>query len=146
MPVFLIIPYVFYHVLNLHSFLYICIPSAVSAKTFKISSLLFRNIGCITYFKPSSYSVSCLTVTFNICVKAVPLHAGAWGRGTIAPTLFWHRHLMEWVVGPPKALYPRGNDPRYSLDRRLGKAQSQSGKEARWKSFAPAGDRAPIAR
>jgi hypothetical protein len=47
----------------------------------------------------------------------------------------------------PAALYPRGKDPRYPLYRRLGGPQSRSGhKRLEEKSFAPAGDRTPIAR
>jgi hypothetical protein len=43
----------------------------------------------------------------------------------------------------PAVLYPRGKDPRYPLYRRLGGPQTQRLEE---KSFAPAGDRTPIAR
>jgi hypothetical protein len=41
----------------------------------------------------------------------------------------------------PAALYPRGKDLRYPLDRRLGRPQSWSGHRARGKSIASAGHR-----
>jgi hypothetical protein len=41
-------------------------------------------------------------------------------------------------------LYPRGKDPRYPLLRRLGGPQSWSGHKLEEKSFASAGDRAPV--
>jgi hypothetical protein len=41
----------------------------------------------------------------------------------------------------PAALYPRGKDPRYPLDRRLGGSQTQGLEE---KSSVPVGDRTPI--
>jgi hypothetical protein len=44
----------------------------------------------------------------------------------------------------PAALYPRGKDSRYSLDRRLGGLQSRSGHRGYKKSSAPAGDQTPI--
>jgi hypothetical protein len=63
--------------------------------------------------------------------KAVPLHAmEALGvRGGIAPTHSRPRNL-KGVSGQrhaPAALYPRGKDPWYTLDRRLGGPQSRSG-------------------
>jgi hypothetical protein len=62
--------------------------------------------------------------------KAVSQHAygGAGARGCIAPTHSRPRHWM-WVSGEryaPDALYPRGKDHRYPLDRRLGGSQSRS--------------------
>jgi hypothetical protein len=51
------------------------------------------------------------------------------GRGGIAPTHSRPRHYMG-VSGQrhdPAALYPRGKDPRYPLDRGLGGPQSRSG-------------------
>jgi hypothetical protein len=83
--------------------------------------------------------------------KAVPLHAmvALGGRGSIAPTHSWPRHQMG-VSGQshaPAALYPRGNDPSVPIVQEAGWAS-----EPVWtqrleeKSFAPAGDRTPIAR
>jgi hypothetical protein len=44
----------------------------------------------------------------------------------------------KWVISfTPLPLYPRGNNPQYPLDRRLG------GPRNREKSFAPAGNRTP---
>jgi hypothetical protein len=37
----------------------------------------------------------------------------------------------------PAALYPRGKDPRYPLDRRLGGPQSRSGRRDRRKILCP---------
>jgi hypothetical protein len=58
-------------------------------------------------------------------------HGGAWGvGGGIDPTHSWPRHYIG-VSGQhhaPAALYPRGKDPRYPLDRRLGGPQSRSGR------------------
>jgi hypothetical protein len=46
----------------------------------------------------------------------------------------------RWVVGfSPRPLYPRGNGPRYPLDRRLGGPQSLSGPCGEEKNLAPAG-------
>jgi hypothetical protein len=44
----------------------------------------------------------------------------------------------------PAALYPRGKDPRYPLDRRLGGLQSRSGRRPEEKSSASVGDRNPV--
>jgi hypothetical protein len=64
--------------------------------------------------------------------KAVPLHAmvAHGGRGGIAPT---HKKTSaidggEWSASRPAALYSRGKDPPYPLDRRLGGPQSRSGR------------------
>jgi hypothetical protein len=47
----------------------------------------------------------------------------------------------------PATLYPRGKDPLYALDMRLGGPQSRSGNEVRGKNpLASAGDRTSIAR
>jgi hypothetical protein len=57
-------------------------------------------------------------------------HAGDKGeRKYTAPTHSWPRHLIG-VSGQrhdPAALYPRGNNPRYPLDRRQGGSQTRSG-------------------
>jgi hypothetical protein len=46
----------------------------------------------------------------------------------------------------PAALYPRGKDPRYPLDRRVGWVGPRAGldAEARRKILCPSGDRTPI--
>jgi hypothetical protein len=44
----------------------------------------------------------------------------------------------------PAALYPRGKNPRYPLDRRLGGTQSWSGRRGPEEKSAPVGDRTPI--
>jgi hypothetical protein len=63
--------------------------------------------------------------------KAVPLHAmeALGDRGGIALTHFRPRHYMgvSSQRHAPAALYPRGKDSRYPLDRRLGGTQSRSG-------------------
>jgi hypothetical protein len=64
---------------------------------------------------------------------------GAWGRGGIAPTHSRPRHYMG-VSGQrhtPAALYPRGKDPRYPLNRRLGGPQNRSGRRGRKKNPLP---------
>jgi hypothetical protein len=64
--------------------------------------------------------------------KGVPLHAmeAHGGRGGIAPTHTqpWHYMGVSGQRHAPAALYPRGKDPRYPLDRRLGGPQSRSGR------------------
>jgi hypothetical protein len=71
------------------------------------------------------------------------------GRGGIDPTHLRPEHLMG-VSGQhhaPAALYPRGKDPAVPIGEEAGWAP-----EPVWtqrieeKSFAPAGDRTPIAR
>jgi hypothetical protein len=73
-----------------------------------------------------------LIFCFVTVKKGVPLHAmDAPGvRGGIALTHSQPRHKMG-VSGQhhaPAALYPRGKDPRYPLDRMLGGPQSRSGR------------------
>jgi hypothetical protein len=68
----------------------------------------------------------------HIKSEAVPLHAmeAHEGRGGIALTHTQPRHQMG-VSGQrhaPAALYFRGKNPRYPLDRRLGGPQSRSGR------------------
>jgi hypothetical protein len=83
--------------------------------------------------------------------KAVPLHAmeALGGRGCIAPTHSRPRHLMG-VSGQrhaPAALLPQGKGPPVPIVQEAGWAP-----EPVWtqrlegKSFAPAGERTPIAR
>jgi hypothetical protein len=43
----------------------------------------------------------------------------------------------EWSASRPKPLYPRGNSPRYALDRRLGGPQSRSGRRGEEKILDP---------
>jgi hypothetical protein len=48
------------------------------------------------------------------------------------------------VVGfKPPSLYPQGKCPQYQLNRRLGGAQSRSGRYEEEKCFASAGSRTP---
>jgi hypothetical protein len=64
---------------------------------------------------------------------------GKQGGGCIAPTRSRSRHYMG-VSGQrhvPAALYPRGNDPRYPLYRRLGELQSWSGYRGLRKKLLP---------
>jgi hypothetical protein len=72
------------------------------------------------------------TKPINTKYKVKQSHYTPWsrfgGRG-IAPTHSRLRHYMG-VSGQrhaPAALYPRGKDPWYPLDRRLGGPQSRSG-------------------
>jgi hypothetical protein len=43
----------------------------------------------------------------------------------------------------PRSLYPRGQSPRYPLDRRLGGPQSRSGQFGEEKILGPTGTRTP---
>jgi hypothetical protein len=54
------------------------------------------------------------------------------------------RHLFE-VSGqlPSQPVYPRGNNPRYPLDRRLGGPQNRSGQRGEEKILDPIGTRSP---
>jgi hypothetical protein len=81
--------------------------------------------------------------------KAVPLHAMEALGGSIAPTHYRPRHYMG-VSGqrhPPAALLPLGKGPPVPIGQETGWAP-----EPVWtqrieeKSFAPAGNRTPIAR
>jgi hypothetical protein len=59
--------------------------------------------------------------------KVIPLHAM---EGEEVQLLLLPRHYMG-VSGQrhaPAALYPRGKEPRYPLDRRLGGPESRSGR------------------
>jgi hypothetical protein len=82
-------------------------------------------------FPSSGKMMGALTNRPNTVGKAVPLHAmQALGeRGNIALGHSRPRHQMG-VSGQrhaPAALYPRGKDSRYPLDRMLGGPQSRSG-------------------
>jgi hypothetical protein len=44
----------------------------------------------------------------------------------------------------PRPLYPRGSNPRYPLNRRLGGPQDRSGRGGEKKIPAPAGNRTPV--
>jgi hypothetical protein len=72
----------------------------------------------------TEHSLPLQSVSYTQKGKAVPLHAmeALGGRGGIAPT-----HSRPRQLHAPAALYPRGKDPRYPLDRRLGGPQSRSG-------------------
>jgi hypothetical protein len=53
-------------------------------------------------------------------------HIGKWKYNS---TILDLSTSWRWVVSfTPRPLYPRGNSPRYPLDRRLGKPQSRSGR------------------
>jgi hypothetical protein len=43
----------------------------------------------------------------------------------------------------PRQLYPKGNSPRYPLDRRFGGPQSRSGRREEEKIFEPTGTGTP---
>jgi hypothetical protein len=80
--------------------------------------------------------------------KAVPLNAKQllWGRGGIAYTHSWLWQYMG-VSGQhhaSAALYRRGKDPRYPLEKRLSGPQSWSGYRLEENFFASAGDRTPV--
>jgi hypothetical protein len=57
-----------------------------------------------------------------------------WGNGVIAPSFLGTRWM--WVVSfTLRPLYPWGNRPRYTLDRRLGGPQSRSGRYGEYKNL-----------
>jgi hypothetical protein len=65
--------------------------------------------------------------------KAVPAtrHGGTWGERRYSSYSYLTSALDGGVSGQrhaPAALYPRGKDPRYPLDRTLGGPQSRSGR------------------
>jgi hypothetical protein len=69
-----------------------------------------------------------LTVKVKVSCPATR-HGGVWGGRRYSSYSFLTSELDggEWSASRPAALYPRGKDPRYPLDRRLGGPQSRSG-------------------
>jgi hypothetical protein len=97
-------------------------------------------------------SVLCLpdyhTSFYAICSSFLALrHEGVWGSGCIDPYFLDLRISWRWVVSfTTWPLYSRGKNPRYSLDRRLGGPQSQSGRRGEEKILDPTGTRTPTFR
>jgi hypothetical protein len=61
-----------------------------------------------------------------------------WGSGGIAPCIINLVARWRWVVSfTPRRLYPRGENRRYPLVRRLGGPQSQFGRGGKEKNFQP---------
>jgi len=78
------------------------------------------------------------TATVETRNKAVPLHAmmALGGRGGVAPTILdLGTRWGEWSASRPGRALPRGKDPRYPLDRRLGGLQSRSGRRGWRKNY-----------
>jgi hypothetical protein len=50
----------------------------------------------------------------------------------------------EWSASRSGRDLPRGKDPRYTLDRRLGGRHRWSGQRLEGKHFGPGGDRTPV--
>jgi hypothetical protein len=72
------------------------------------------------------------TLCYHHLSKSCPAtrHGGTWGEKRYSSYSFLTSALDggEWSASRPgRALYPRGKDPRYPLDRRLGGPQSRSG-------------------
>jgi hypothetical protein len=66
------------------------------------------------------------------------------GEGRYSSTILYLGTRCRSVVSfTPRPLYPRGKNPRYPLDRRLGWPQSRSGRYGNEKKRAPAGNRTP---
>jgi hypothetical protein len=92
-----------------------------------------------------------MTVSCKSKVVPVPLtdhHAmrAYWGSGGIAPRILAIGSRWRWVVSlTPRPLYSQEKSPCYSLDRRLGEPQSQSGCGGEEKNSQPlAGLKPPI--
>jgi hypothetical protein len=85
----------------------------------------------------------------KVKAKAVPQHTygGAGGERRYSSYSFTTSALDgSGQRHAPSALYPRGKDPCYPLDRRLGGPQSRSGHGLEEKSLESAGDRTSIAQ
>jgi hypothetical protein len=100
------------------------IPHGLTRARTRASAVRGRRL---TTWAVKCYSGTCI---YEHWVKAVPQHTyeGVRGREYIAPTHSRPRDLMR-VGGErhaPAALYPRGKDPQYPLDRRLSGSQSRS--------------------
>jgi hypothetical protein len=66
---------------------------------------------------------------FTVSCPCALRHEGVWRSGCIDPHFLDLGTSWRWVVSfRPRPLYPRGNSPRYALDRRLGAPQSRSGR------------------
>jgi hypothetical protein len=78
---------------------------------------------------------------FSLCCLVCGGYNKTWRHNSIILVLGTRR---RWVVSlMPRPLYPRGNCPRYLLDRRLGEPQSRSGRYGEEKNLTPAGNRSP---
>jgi hypothetical protein len=87
----------------------------------------------------------------SILILSIPLRLslprGVWGSGCIDPHCLDLGTSWMWVVSfTPLPLYPRGKSPRYTLVRRLGGPQSQSGRSGEEKILIPSVARTPIPR
>jgi hypothetical protein len=118
---------------------------------------LFRKMTRVLYTGPSNHNYLFSLVLFMTTVqdyarykKSSPATrpGGVWGERRYSSYSFLTSALDwgEWSASRPGRALPRGKDPRYPLYRRLGGPQSRSGHRLDEKSFAPAGDRTPIAR
>jgi hypothetical protein len=64
-----------------------------------------------------------------LCFNWAPRHEGVLRSGCIAPRILDLGSRWRWVVSfTPQPLYPQGESPCYSMDRRLGGPRSQSGR------------------
>jgi hypothetical protein len=74
-------------------------------------------------------------------------HEGVWGSGCTDPHFFDLGTSWRWVVSfTPRQFYPRGKNPRYPLDRRMGGPQCRSGRRGEAKILDPTGTRTPTPR
>jgi hypothetical protein len=82
-------------------------------------------------------------VKLSLCSTNQALrHEDLWGSGCIYPYFLDLSTSWRWVLSfATQPLYPRGKNPWYPLDRRLGGPQSQSGRYGEVKIRDPTGTR-----
>jgi hypothetical protein len=67
--------------------------------------------------------------------NSTPRHEGVLGNGSIAPRILDFGTRWKCVVSfTIRPFYPQGNSPWYSLNRRLGRPQSRSGRSGEEKN------------